>query len=109
MITDIRGGAQMKEYSAELQVMGKAVELNHFAEQFLAHTVVGASSSLKGFGEIHTLELQRKDGGITLTVNGSEIELSKFPHDIIDNTLKGLLSSLKDVDLTESYTIKVTC
>lgn len=99
----------MKEFNAELQVMGKAVELNHFAEQFLAHTVVGASSSLKGFDEVTTLELLRKDGDITLTVNGSEIELSKFPLEIIDNTLKGLLGSLKDVDLTESYTIKVTC
>ncbi len=99
----------MKELNTELHVMGKAVELNHFAGQFLAHTVVGAASSLKGVDEVKTLELRRNGGDITLTVNGSEIELSKFPHKIIDGTLKGLIGSLKDIESTENFIIKVKC
>jgi len=99
----------MKEFDAELNVMGRAIELNHFVEQFLSHTVMGAASSLKGVDDVKTLEIRRDSGELTLTVNGGEIELSQFPHLIIDNTLRALLSSLKDVENTESFVIKVRC
>lgn len=97
----------MKEYVTELQVDNKPVELNHFASQFVAHTVVGASSSLRGVDDVKNLEVTYGQNGLALKVNGGDIPLSDFPSKIIGNTLKALLSSLKGVTGTDDFRIEV--
>ncbi len=42
----------------ELQVNGKETELNNFVENFIAQTVIGLVSSLRGVGDIETINLQ---------------------------------------------------
>ncbi len=42
----------------ELQVNGKETELNNFVENFIAQTVIGMVSSLRGVGDIETINLQ---------------------------------------------------
>lgn len=96
-----------KNLRAELTVNKKSVELNPFAEQFLARTVVGAVSSLKGAENIRNLELYLESGDITLFVNGSELPLTPFPKEIITNTITGLVSSLKGVSKIDSLKINV--
>ncbi len=42
----------------ELKVDGKETELNSFVENFIAQTVIGMVSSLRGVGNIETINLQ---------------------------------------------------
>ena len=98
----------MKEsLEATLWVNNVSVEVNAFVEEFLARTVVGAASSLKGAEDVKDLELYLERGDVRVIVNGNELPLTPFPNDIIANTLIGLVSSLKGVDRVESLRINV--
>jgi len=81
----------------ELVVNNVSIELNPFAEGFLARTVVGAVSSLKGAETIQNLELNIEGDDVKIAVNGQELPLTPFPRDIITSTIIGLVSSLKGV------------
>ncbi len=43
---------------AELKVNGKEVKLNNFAESFISQTVIGMVKSLRGVGNIETVDLR---------------------------------------------------
>ena len=95
-------------YKAELWVNKVSVEMNAFAEDFLAHTVVGMVSSLQHVDKIKHLEMHGKKDEVRLHIDGNEIPLTLFPTNIIRNTLAALVSSLKDVDKTiDSWDIRV--
>jgi hypothetical protein len=96
-----------KNLGSELAVNDVSVELNPFAEQFLARTVVGAVSSLKGAENIGDLELYLERGDVKIIVNGNELPLTPFPQEIIANTITGLVSSLKGVGKIDSLKITV--
>ena len=96
-----------KNLGSELAVNNVSVELNPFAEQFLARTVVGAVSSLKGAENIHNLELHLERDDVKIVVNGNELPLTPFPQEIIANTITGLVSSLKGVGKIDSLKITV--
>jgi len=96
-----------RNLKAELEVNNVSIELNPFTEQFLAQTVFGAVSSLKGAENIQSLELYLKQGDVKIVVNGNELPLTSFPKDIIANTIIGLVSSLKGVDKITSLRVKV--
>ena len=98
----------MKEsFKTALSLNNVSVELNPFVEKFLARTVVGAVSSLKGAEDIQSLELYLEQGDVRIIANGNELPLTPFPNDIIANTLIGLVSSLKGVDQIESVEINI--
>ena len=42
----------------ELKVNGKETELNNFVENFIAQTVIGMVNSLRGIGDIETIDLK---------------------------------------------------
>jgi hypothetical protein len=96
-----------RNFTTVLEVNGGCVELNRFAGQFLALTVLGAVSSLKGGEDVRDLELALKKGGVTITVNGSDLPLTPFPEEIIANTITGLVSSLKGIGKIDSLKIKI--
>jgi len=96
-----------KNLGAELEINNVSVELNPFAEQFLARTVVGAVSCLKGAENIEGLELYLEQGDVKLVVNGNELPLTPFPKDVITSTITGLVSSLKGVGKIDSLKITV--
>ena len=97
-----------KDFKAELTVNNKPIELNPFVEEFLARTVVGAVSSLKGVDDVAKLGLEMKKRDISLIVDGHKVPLSPFPNQIVASTLVGLVSALKGVKDIESLNIKVT-
>jgi len=43
---------------AELKVNGKEIKLNNFAESFISQTVIGMVKSLRGVGDIETVDLR---------------------------------------------------
>ena len=94
-------------FNATLKINNEFVELNTFIENFLARTVIGAVSSLKGTEGVLSLECRLAQGDLELIVNGSEITLTTFPRDIITNTIIGLVSSLKGVDKINSLEISI--
>ncbi|HEX75858.1 MAG TPA: hypothetical protein G4O12_04655 [Dehalococcoidia bacterium] len=94
-------------FKAKLSVNNVSVDMNPFVEEFLARTAVGAVASLKGAGEIHSLEIHQKKGNVKIIVNGNELSLTPFPNDIISNTVVGLVSSLKGVENVDSLDISV--
>ena len=96
-----------RSLTAELHVNKVAIELNQFTEQFLARTLVGAISSLKGAEDMENLELYLEYGDVKIIVNSNELPLTPFPKDIIANTVVALVSSLKGVDKINSLRIKV--
>jgi len=96
-----------RNLGAKLEVNNVPIELNPFAEQFLARTAVGAVSSLRGVENIQSLELYLKQGDVKVIVNGNELHLTPFPRDIITNTITGLVSSLKGVGKIDSLQVKV--
>jgi hypothetical protein len=96
-----------KNLEAKLAVNKVSIKLNPFAEQFLARTVVGAISSLKGAENIRAMELYLARGDVKLVVNGNELPLTPFPKEIITNTMTGLVSSLKGVGKIDSLKITV--
>lgn len=95
------------DFETKLQVNNVSVDLNPFVEEFLARTVAGAVSSLKGAKDIRGLELYMEQGDIKIVVNGNELSLTPFPKDIITNTIMGLVSSLKGVGEIDSLKISV--
>ena len=96
-----------ESFEATLQVNNVSVDLTPFPEQFLARTVAGAVSSLRGAEEIRSLELYLERGDVRIIVNGDELPLTPFPNDIIANTLIGLVSSLKGVGKIDSLNVSV--
>jgi len=94
-------------FKATLQINDESVEINPFIENFLARTVIGAVSSLKGTEDVQNLECRLAQGDLELIVDGSEIPLTTFPRDIITNTIVGLVSSLKGVDKIDSLEINI--
>ena len=96
-----------KTLDTELAVNNVSVELNPFVEEFLARTVVGAVSSLKGAENIRDLELYLEQGDVRLVVNGNGLPLTPFPRDIIANTITGLVSSLKGISKIDSLKINI--
>ena len=95
------------EFKASLWVNGLPFDLNPFVEEFLARTVTGAVSSLKGAEDIQSLELYLEQGEVRIVVNGDELSLTPFPNDIIASTVTGLVSSLKGIDKVESLKVGV--
>jgi hypothetical protein len=97
----------VKNLGAQLAVNRASIKLNPFAEQFLARTVVGAVSSLKGTEKIRGLELYLERGDVKLVVNGNELPLTPFPKEIFTNTITGLVSTLKGVGKIDGLKITV--
>lgn len=96
-----------KIYKATLLVNKRQIPMNHFVEEFLSHTMVGAVTPLRGAENIRRLEIHQKKGNVEITVNGNGVPLTPFPNDIISNTLSGMVSSLKDVGDIDSIDIDV--
>lgn len=95
------------DLEAELEVNNVSIELNPFAERFLARTVFGAVSCLRGAESIRDLELRLEGGDVRAIVNGNEIPIAPFPRDIITGTVTGMVSSLRGVDQIGSVKISV--
>lgn len=96
-----------RNLSAELAINGAPVELNPFVEQFIAHTALGAVSSLRGAETIQDLELHLERGEVTIRVNGDQLPVTPFPRDIITSTITGMVSALKGVGRVDNVRIHI--
>jgi len=97
-----------RKLNADLTVNNQSIELNPFAQEFLARTVLGGISSLRGAENMRDLELYLERGNVKLVVNGEELPLTPFPRDIITSTIVGLVSSLKGVGKIDSLKMSIS-
>ena len=95
------------DFKAALWVDKVSIDMNDFVEQFVARTVAGAVSSLKGADDVRIMELHLEKGNLSISVNGQEMSLSPFPSRIITNTVVALVSSLKGADKVNELRITV--
>jgi len=51
-------GGQEPIVNATLIINGKRVELNNFVEDFISQTIIGMVKSLRGVGDIETIDLK---------------------------------------------------
>jgi len=95
------------KFEARLEANNVPVDLNPFIEQFIARTVAGAVSSMRGAETFNTLELSLKEGNATVVADGNDVDVTSFPNEIITSTIAGMLSVLKGVVATDPVTIYV--
>ena len=96
-----------ENFNAKLLVNGTAIQMNQFVEQFLSGTVVGGISSLKGVGDVKTLEVYQERDEVKVSVNNQDLALTPFPKELISSTLTGLVAPLKNVDKVEKIHVVV--
>ena len=93
---------------AKLRVNKITVDMNPFVEEFVARTVVGMVTPLKGVENIKNVDVYMEKDTVKISVNGNDITLTEFPTEIIVNTVTALVSSLKDVDNIDNLDISIT-
>ena len=95
------------KFEATLQANNVPVDLNPFTEQFIARTVAGAVSSLRGAETFTSVEISVREGNATVVADGQDVDVTSFPNDIIASTIAGMVSPLKGVEATDPVTISV--
>jgi len=95
------------EYEAQLWINNNQIDMNEFVEAFLAKTVAGMASALRGAGEIKTLEVYFRAGEVKIVLNERNIPLTLFPNDIIASTLSGMVSPLRGGGDVEELRISI--
>jgi hypothetical protein len=58
MISNMQKVNQEPIARAELKVNGKEIKLNNFVESFISQTIIGMVKSLRGVGDIETVDLR---------------------------------------------------
>ena len=90
-----------------LVVNDQPVELDHFVEGFIDHTIDGMLASLKGTEEVSSLEILIEGDGININVNNNPLATNPFVSKIMINTIVGMVSSLKGVSEISKVSITV--
>jgi hypothetical protein len=81
-----------------LSVNDTPINLDYFVAGYLDHVTGGIIASLKGTGEMKTLELNIDgDGQVTINLNGGDIPLGYFATEIVKSTMEGMVTPLKGV------------
>ncbi len=80
-----------------LWVNDESIPIDYFVSGFIDHTVGGVVASLRGTGEIGTLELSMDGSQVTINLNNSQVPVNEFANKIIGSTITGMVSTLKGV------------
>ena len=80
-----------------LLVNDESIVLEDFVSRFIDHTISGMLASLKGTGEIESLDLAIEGNEVTIKLSNAIVPIKGFPHAIIKNTIVGMVSPLKGV------------
>ena len=85
-----------KEMEITLVINDAPIETNPFVKDFIIKTVTGMVSSLKGTGEIESIDISLKESALSINVNESPVIIIKpFVEEIVLSTLAGMVSTLK--------------
>jgi len=85
----------------------ECIPIDYFVSGFIDHTVGGIVASLRGTGEIGTLELSIDDSQVTINLNNALVPVNEFANKIIGSTITGMVSTLKGVGKIKSVKIAI--
>ena len=90
-----------------LRVNDECIPIDYFVSGFIDHTVGGIVASLRGTGEIGTLELSIDGSQVTINLNSAQVPVNEFVNKIIRSTIAGMVSTLKGVSKIKSVKITI--
>ena len=91
-----------------LSVNDATIALDNFVRGYIDHVVGGILASLKGTGEIKSVELFIEADQVTIVLNSAAVPLNPFATRIIRNTMVGMISSLHGVHTIEKIRLTIT-
>ena len=80
-----------------LSVNDKPIVLDDFVQGYIGHVVGGILASLKGTGEMKSVDLAITGDQVSIVLNDTAVPLNPFATRIIRNTLMGMISTLHGV------------
>ena len=90
-----------------LWVNDECIDIDYIVSRFIDHTVGGIVASLRGTGEIGTLELSIDGSQVTINLNNAQVPVNEFVNKIIRSTITGMVSTLKGVSKIKSVKIVI--
>lgn len=90
-----------------LSVNDTPIALDDFVRGYMDHVLGGILASLKGTGEIKSVDLTIEGDQVSIVLNTAAVPLNPFATRIIRNTLVGVVSSLKGVVAIERMQIRI--
>jgi hypothetical protein len=84
-----------------LKVNDKNIELDKFTQSFVASTMLGMLSTLRGLEkpeELESLKLSICGEEATVTADGVEISMNAFIRDFVRNTARAMVAPLRGVE-----------
>jgi len=90
-----------------LSVNDATIALDDFVRGYIDHVVGGILASLKGTGEIKSVDLTIEADQVSIVLNTAVVPLNPFATRIIHNTLAGMISSLQGVHQMERMQLTI--
>jgi hypothetical protein len=97
----------METSQVSLTVNDAAIELDDFVQRFIDHVIGGILATLKGTGEINSVDINIVEDEITIDLNNKVVPTNPFVSDITRNVITGMVSSLKGVRETNRINISI--
>jgi hypothetical protein len=101
------GGSEMGTSQVNLTVNDAAIELDYFVQDFIDNVVGGMLASLKGTGEVESVDMDIIEDKGTIILNSAMVSINPFVSEIIRNVITGIVSALKGVDKTDRINISI--
>ena len=92
----------MPPVTTSLKVNSKSIDLDKFTRSFVASTVLGMLSTLRGMEKPEELESVKLDicgQDVSVMADGVEIGMNGFIRDFIRNTVTAMVAPLRGVDV----------
>lgn len=90
-----------------LSVNDTTIALDNFVRGYIDQVVGGILASLKGTGEIKSVELFIEADQVSIVLNSAAVPLNPFATRIIRNTMVGMISSLHGVHTIERMQVSI--
>ena len=100
-------GVTMTAGQVSLSVNNTPITLNNFVREYIDHVVSGILASLKGTGEIKSVELSIEADQVSIVLNTAAVPLNPFATRLIRNTMVGMISSLHGVHTIERMQVSI--
>jgi len=98
----------MASREIRLTINDAPVELDHFVQGYIDHVVSGILASLKGTGEITSVDLSIEGDQVSIVLNNAAVPLNPFATRIIRATVVGMVSSLRGARTIERMRVSIT-
>jgi hypothetical protein len=98
----------MASREVTLAVNDAPIDLNDFVKGYIYNIVGGIIASLKGTGEIKSINLTVQGDQVSVVLNDKAVSLNLFASRIILSTIMGMVSSLKGAGAIERIRVSIT-